>query len=123
MEWINFKAAIKEWLLHMNQDGKLKIVKQMIFGWKHLQSIQHMIYLPKQVFCDFSIKESLSIAVTCGCHHHRWAPYLDQDTTISQLDGHITHVYIADLNCIQDRDLHNFGMWTKPHPNTTNLID
>lgn len=50
MEWVNFKVAIKEWLLLMNLEDRLEAFEQITFGWRHLPSITSSVYLPKAVF-------------------------------------------------------------------------
>lgn len=78
-------------------------VDQVTLGWKYLPSISSMIYLPKKTFHDFSIIDFESSTKKCGCSHNRWKRFLDPNTIM--FDNSVAHIFPADLNCIQEKNL------------------
>lgn len=105
MEWVNLKGAVKEWLVAIDMTEKIEQVDSITIGWRHLPSILSLIYMPKRVFCEFSIKDPNVDTGVYGCMHKRWEPYLDVDTIEHGTKGTLAHVQTADLRCIQDKTL------------------
>lgn len=76
-------------------------------GWKHLPSIAELVYLPKSVFCDFIILDLLSHSKLCACSHKRWEDFRDPSTVGTHGNSMGPRVRIANLECIQSKELRN----------------
>lgn len=94
-----------QWLRLVNMLDKIEMVELITFGWKHLPSINDLLYLPKLVFYDFVVADFMASLATCACAHKRWDHFRDLETLVNENLHGLPHVCSADLDCIQNKEL------------------
>lgn len=66
IEWVSIKNFFSLWLHQADMLDKVEDMDQIMIGSRHLPSIANLMYLPKSVFCDFTIDEFMAKLVICA---------------------------------------------------------